>query len=386
MIGQTSLTSLGFKVCKSKGSWLYDNTGHAYLDLISGFGVSNMGHGHPAILDAIHQQSTAYLHTNVYGEHAQTPQNALAALLRSTLPSSLGQVYFLSTGSEAVDAAIKLARTYTSRTEVVVLTKAYHGSTLAAESLRSDFPHKSHFLPLLPGVHFMEANHLEGLNKINEKTALVLLEPIQAEAGVVQLDLGFLSKLRARCDDYGALLAFDEIQTGFGRTGKMFAFQSTNVVPDILLLGKAIGGGLPLSALISNQKIIFSFAHSPALGYITTFGGNPLSCAAGFAHLKAMLDEEIIARIPEKSAIIHNCFQSKKISAKRLIGLFAAIELANEEMVKQIIEIAKTNYILIDSFLFRPQAIRIAPPLNIDHIDLKNACERINQWIEDYSQ
>lgn len=383
LVGQTSHTPQGFEISRAEGSWLYDQNGVAYLDLISGFGVSNLGHAHPTIVEAIQVQSKLYLHTNVYGEHVQNPQNQLASLLRSILPSSLHQIYFLSTGSEVIDAAIKLARSYTGRVEIVVLYHSYHGSTMAAESLRSDRAHSSHFLPLIPGVRFIHANDFEGLEKISDRTALVLIEPIQAEAGVIAMEVSWLKALQLKCNVHGVLLAFDEIQTGFGRTGSMFAFQNLNVIPDLLLLGKALGGGLPLAALVSRGELLASLAQLPALGYITTFGGNPLCCAAGGAHLKAMLQEEVLEGISIRSNLIRSILQNPRIKEIRIKGLFAAIEFENEKLVHSIVKKAREGHILLDSFLFRPSALRIAPPLNIPIEILEDACQRINLWIEE---
>jgi len=377
-IAQTSEIPQAFEVSRAEGSFLYDRQDRPYLDLICGFGVSNLGHGHPEVLAAIRKQSDLYLHTNVYGEHIQSPQIGLAGLLRSLLPESLSQVYFLSAGSETVDAAIRLARKHTGRTGVVAMSDAYHGSTLGAESLRSDEEHKRPYLPLLPDIRWIRANQLNDLEKITEKTALVLTEVVQAEAGVRILNREYLSALRERCNQVGALLAFDEIQTGMGRTGSLFAFQQAGVLPDILLLGKALGGGLPLAALISRPEILSTFAHQPALGYITTFGGHPLSCAAGLAHLRALVGEPVLEGVDRRNQIVREELRSPKIRHIRAAGLLIAVELEHSDQVSALIQKAFENQILLEGFLFCRTAVRIAPPLNIEPGILESACREIN--------
>ncbi len=382
-IAQTSEIPQAFECGRAEGSYLFDRSDRPYLDLICGFGVSNLGHCHPDILAAIRRQSELYLHTNVYGEHIQSTQVELAGLLRSLLPESLNQVYFLSAGSEAVDAAIRLARKYTGRTGLVAMSDAYHGSTIGAESLRSDEEHKRPYLPLLPDVRWIRADQREDLEKISERTALVITEVVQAEAGVQILNAGYLRALRERCDRVGALLAFDEIQTGLGRTGSLFAFQQSGVVPDILLSGKALGGGLPLAALISRPEILSSFAHSPALGYISTFGGNPLCCASGLAHLKALTGGQILQGVALRKQIILDQLKSPRIQNIRAAGLLVAAELENSEMVSALVQRALENQILLEGFLFGRNAFRIAPPLNIDPGVLESACHQINGWLEE---
>jgi acetylornithine/succinyldiaminopimelate/putrescine aminotransferase len=382
-IGQTSEIPQALEVDRAEGSYLYDRSDRPYLDLICGFGVSNLGHSHPEVLAAIHKQAELYLHTNVYGEHIQSVQLELAGLLRSLLPETLGQFYFLSAGSEAVDAAIRLARKHTGRTGLVAMSDAYHGSTIGAESLRSDHEHKMPYLPLLPDVRWIRAGHAEDLEKITEHTALVITEVVQAEAGVRILSASYLQALRARCDQVGALLAFDEIQTGLGRTGSLFAFQQAGVVPDILLSGKALGGGLPLAALISRPEILSSFAQSPALGYITTFGGNPLCCAAGLAHLRALTGDPVIPGVAHRRDIVLEQMKSERIREVRAAGLLVAVELERSDLVSALVQKAFENQILIEGFLFCRNAFRIAPPLNVDPGVLGSACRQINAWLEE---
>lgn len=384
LIAQTSSCPQGFEPESARGSWIYDRQGTAYLDLISGFSVSNLGHSHPAIIDAITNQASRYIHTNVYGEHIQSAQMDLATRLRSLLPSGLDHFYFLNSGSETVDAAIKLSRKFTGKWEIVVLKSAYHGSTIAAESLRSDEQHKAPFRPLLQGIRWMEANRLADLDQITGQTAMVLIECVQAEAGVIALEDDFLQALRNKCFESGALLAIDEIQTGLGRTGNWFSFQKHQLVPDIVLLGKALGGGLPLSALVSSGPILQCFTENPALSYISTFGGNPVCCAAGLAHLECLMQQDILQGVPERSHLIADRIQSDRIQDRRIQGLLAAIELENESQVSALVNEAYEKKILIEGFLFDRKSFRMAPPLNIALDDLENACDVISSILKSW--
>lgn len=380
-ISWTSSIPQGFIPTKAEGCFLYDEKGVPYLDLLSGFGVNNIGHSHPAVIDAIQNQSANYLHTNVYGEHIQSPQVQLANLLLSLLPESLGNVYFLNSGSETIDAAIKMARKVTSRPEIVVCRNAYHGSTLAAESLRSDMSHSQSFRPLIPGINFIDVNQEDQLEKINQNTAAVITEIIQAEAGVISLTKSFAKALRHRCTEQGCLLVLDEIQTGLGRTGPIFAFQEYGIIPDILLLGKALGAGMPLSAMICAKHIGSAFTSNPSLGYISTFGGNPVCCAAGLAGLQWMLSRNIPNQVLKLNQIINRELSTLPLKEIRSEGLLIALDFDSSELTWTIIQKLFENQILAESFLFRPEALRIAPPLIITEMEMTTACQKIKDIV-----
>ncbi len=296
-LGQTSPEPLLIQVERAEGVFLYGPAGERYLDLVSGVSVSNTGHANPRIIDAVRRQAEAYLHIMVYGEFIQSPQVRYAELLVSLLPENLNCIYFVNSGSEAVEGAIKLTRRHTGRTEVVYFSNAYHGSTYGALSVQGSDLFRSAFGPLLPDTVMAGFNDRSVAGMITEKTAGVIVEPIQAEAGVILPDPGFLQLLRERCDETGALLIFDECQTGFGRTGTMFAMERYEVVPDILILAKALGGGMPLGSFIASGSIMKSLSFNPALGHITTFGGHPVCCAAGMASLQTLMDEELISGV-----------------------------------------------------------------------------------------
>ncbi|HMW39065.1 MAG: aminotransferase class III-fold pyridoxal phosphate-dependent enzyme [Saprospiraceae bacterium] len=381
-IAPTSEIPSLFEPSIALGSYLYDAAGKAWLDLVSGFSVANIGHRHPSVIEAIHLQSQKYLHTTVYGEHVQSVQVKLAELLCQLLPASLNAVYFLNSGSEAIDASIKLARRATGRNEIVVCTNGYHGSTLGAESLRSD-SHGQPFRPLVPGIRFIAPNEPRELAHITNRTALVITEVVQAEAGVLALTGDFLRGLREQCTRTGSLLVLDEVQTGLGRTGHLFAFQKHGVIPDILVLGKALGAGLPLSAIISGRDLLRTFTSNPALGYISTFGGHPLSCAAALAGLKALLEEQLTERVSSLEAIIKNSLSTIPGLTLRSEGLLIAVELGSQESLWQILNSLYRQHILAEGFLFAPSAMRIAPPLSIEESALQEAVEVIVRDIKE---
>lgn len=381
-IAQTSDISQQFEVVYAKGCYLESKSGDKYLDLLSGFGVNNIGHGVAPVIEAIITQSNAYLHTNVYGEHIQSPQIQFAELLISLLPGPLNACYFLNSGSECIDAAMKLGRLATGRTEIVVCSEAYHGSTLGAESLRSDGFHKMGFLPLIPSIRFIRFNEEADLEQITNQTALVITEVIQTEAGVKMANPEYWKKLRETCDAHHCLLALDEIQTGMGRTGTLFAFQKYDLIPDILLCGKALGAGMPLSALICNQKLIQHFSKSIPLGYITTFGGHPVCCAAGLAGLNYLLQNNILESVLEKEQLFRQALNSDGAQELRGIGLILAFELGSIKKLMRAIKKLYDRKILAESFLFCPTALRIAPPLVIEPIEIKKLCEYIKEACE----
>ncbi len=376
-LAPVSPTPVGLEIERAEGIYLFSPDGKKYIDLISGISVSNLGHGHPAIKKAIAEQTERNLHLMVYGEFVQSPQTALAKELIDVLPDQLHSIYFVSSGAEATEGALKLAKRFTGKHEIVSFHNAYHGSTHGALSVTGNEALKNAFRPLLPGVAFLELNNLIELRRINDKTACVIIEPIQGEAGVIEADAKFLKALRKRCDETGALLIFDEIQTGMGRTGKLFAYQHTEVKPDILLLGKAFGGGLPLAAFISSKDIMSTLSHSPALGHITTFGGHPLSCAAALAALKYIKEEQVLSPIEEKEKLFRKHLIHAAIKGIRGKGLFLALQFENAEINFAVIKKCLELGLLTDWFLFNDSAMRIAPPLIITKEQIMESCEII---------
>ncbi|MEP7269283.1 MAG: aminotransferase class III-fold pyridoxal phosphate-dependent enzyme [Saprospiraceae bacterium] len=374
-IARTSPFPLKFEVSKAEGCRIFDQEGKSYIDFISGIGVSNLGHANQHILKAIHAQTNEYLHTMVYGEHIQSPQVSLATLLTENLPISLDQVYFHSSGTEAIECALKLAKKYTGKSKIVACKNAYHGSTYGAMSLMSDTSKTAGYGPVMPNVSHIEFNNLYDLNTIDEYTAAVITEVIQAEAGIQTPDPQFLIALQQKCEQNGVLIIFDEIQTGMGRTGSLFAFQYYGITPDILVLGKSLGGGLPLSACIAHHTLMNAIADNPPLSHMTTFGGHPLSCAAGLASMQLILSTRMIEESRDKAAFLIDKIQDhilvKKIRAAH--GLWMAIDLNDADLVQKIIPIAQEKGLLIDWFLFNDKSIRIAPPLNIEYPDLEIA-------------
>lgn len=381
-LAQTSPEPLNLEVESASGCYLTDKEGKRYLDLISGISVSNTGHRHPAVTEAIKLQLDRYLHVMVYGEYIQSPQVKFAGKLASLLPPSLDSIYFVNSGSEAVEGALKLAKRYTGRSGIVAFRNAYHGSTHGSLSVMGDDRLRIPFYPLLPGVSHLEYNSIEDLEQITRQTGCVIIEPVQGEAGVIAARPEFLTALRKKCTANGTLLIFDEIQTGFGRTGSLFAFERHGVVPDILLLAKAMGGGLPLGAFISSQVIMSCISHDPALGHITTFGGNALCCAAGLASLQVILDEQLAGSVPLKSAQFRQRLANLKgVVDYRSAGLLIAIELQSYEKVKKVISKCLRQGIITDWFLFNDHSIRLAPPLIIGEQDITMACDVITQAI-----
>ena len=376
-IAQTSEIPQGFEIDHAEGCYLYDRKGDRYLDLISGFGVNNIGHSIPSVIDAIKHQSGKYLHTNVYGEHVQNPQVELATYLSSLLPPSLNSYYFLNSGSECVDAAIKLVRLATGRSELVVCKNAYHGSTLGAESIRSDEQHKSAFRPLIPGIRFINFNDESDLDFITDKTAAVITEVVQAEAGVQIADNKYWIAVKKKCAEHKTLLVFDEIQTGIGRTGKLFAFQHYDIVPDILLSGKALGAGMPLAAMICSRELMSYFNKQLPLGYISTFGGHPVSCAAGLAGLKYLIEEKLMDAVEGKAELIKKSLVHPSIKEIRNSGLLMAVELDSPASVLLWIRKLYDRRNLAESFLFCSGALRVAPPVIISEMDIFDVCEVI---------
>ncbi|MBO9674015.1 MAG: aspartate aminotransferase family protein [Sphingobacteriaceae bacterium] len=371
---QTSPEPLMLEFVKAKGVYIYDAAGKKHLDLIAGIGVSNVGHCHPAVVYAIQKQSETYMHLMVYGEYVQSPQVNFAKALADILPPNLSCTYFLNSGTEAVEGAMKLAKRYTGRKGFIACKNAYHGSTQGAESLmESDF-YSSGYGPFLPHVSFIEHNNLADLEKITTEIAAVFIEPIQGEAGIRVADLSYMQALRKKCSETGTLLIFDEIQSGFGRSGKMFAFEHYQVVPDVLLLAKGIGGGMPIGAFISSLEIMSVLSHTPILGHMTTFGGHPVCCAAGLATLRTLVDHHIVDEVEQKGQLFKNLLQHPAIKEIRGKGLMLALEFENFELNKKIIDACILDGVISDWFLHCSNSMRIAPPLIITKEEIEEAC------------
>jgi acetylornithine/succinyldiaminopimelate/putrescine aminotransferase len=378
-LAQTKKSIFKIDVEKAEGVYIWDKSGKKYFDFLSGIAVSNLGHRHPDVIKAINNQISKYLHVMVYGEYIQTPQVQLAKLLAGILPDNLQTLFLVNSGSEAVDGALKLARKYTGRTEIVVCKNAYHGSTFGAISLLSNEKFKKDFLPLIPDIRFIEFNKEEDISQISEKTACVITEPIQAAAGIVMPENNFLEKLKKQCRNKGSLLIFDEIQTGLGRTGKMFAFEKFGVTPDILILAKGLGGGLPLGAFISSSEIMSVFDQDhPLDGHATTQGGNPVSCAAAVATINSIIKNKLPEEAMKKYTLLHDSFKkSGKFIDIRGTGLFMALELKNHSSLLKTVKQAMKNGILLNWFLFNDKSVFIAPPLIINNIETEQAANLI---------
>ena len=373
-VAQTSPSPLMLEVERAEGMYLYDPEGKAYLDLIAGIGVSGLGHRHPAVVGAAKAQLDKYLHTLVYGEFVLAPQVQLAELLARCLPDPLDSVYFVNSGTEATEGAMKLAKRYTGRYEIVACKKAYHGSTQGAASLMwpRDFTQGYH--PLLPGIRHIEYNCEWCLQQITEKTAAVIMETVQGEWGIRPPVEGYLQKVRERCNEVGALLIFDEIQAGYGRTGSLFAFEQYGVVPDILLLAKGMGGGMPIGAFVASRAVMSALSDNPILGHITTFGGHPVSCAAALATLKALLESGLIQQVKAKEQLFLELLQHPAIVEVRSAGLWMAVELESFEVVQAVIGHCLEKGLITDWFLFNSCSLRIAPPLIITEEQIRWAC------------
>jgi acetylornithine/succinyldiaminopimelate/putrescine aminotransferase len=385
-LAQTSDSPLALEITKAKGIYLHDASGKKYMDLISGISVSNTGHRHPAIVKAIKKQADLYLHLMVYGEYIQSPQVKLAAVLAGLMPEKLNNCYFVNSGSEAVEGALKLAKRYTGRKKIVAFKNAYHGSTHGALSVMGNESYQIHFGPLLPDVQHINFNSIADLRMITSETACVIVEPVQGEAGIIPATKEFLSTLRERCNETGTLLIFDEIQTGMGRTGFMFAFEKYRVIPDILLLAKGLGGGMPIGAFISSREIMTTLTVNPVLGHITTFGGHPVSCAAALANIEVLKSEKLIESVEAKSnQFLKILSKSPSIKQIRASGLMIALQLDNFAHVKKVIDICIEQGVIIDWFLFNDSSIRIAPPLSISKTQISKACKVILLALEKVS-
>lgn len=373
-VAQTSSAPLLLEVERAEGCYLYDKEGKAYLDLIAGISVSSVGHSHPKVIEAVTQQVKKHMHTLVYGEFVQSSQVELAKFLCHKLPESLNNIYYVNSGAEATEGAMKLAKRYTGRGEILSCFNAYHGSTQGALSILGDESFKQSFRPLLPDCRLIYFNNFDDLQKITKKTACVIMEPIQAEAGVIVPENNYLQAVRERCDEVGALLVFDEIQTGCGRTGSFFAFEQYRIVPDILLLAKAFGGGMPLGAFISSKEIMQSLSNNPVLGHISTFGGHPVSCAASLAALKVIVEEKLSEKVKEKERLLLELLKHPKIKKVTSAGLLMALHLDSFEEVLKVQKYCLKNGLITDWFLFASNCIRIAPPLVISKEEIEKGC------------
>ncbi len=386
-VAQTSDSPLMLEVERAEGVYLFGPNGEKHFDLISGVSVSNVGHSHPKVVDAVKQQVDKYMHLMVYGEFIQNPQVQLATKLASLLPKSLESVYFLNSGSEAIEGAMKLAKRYTGRTEIISFKNAYHGSTQGSLSIMGGEVFKQAFRPLLPDVRHLEYNSIEQLSQITNKTACVIVEPIQGEAGVVLPKDNYLHQLRERCTKVGALLVFDEIQTGLGRTGKMFAFENFSVTPDILVLAKALGGGMPLGAFIASKKIMWSLTNNPVLGHITTFGGHPVSCTAALASINVIIDENLIDTVSKKEKIFREILEKHPLVKEvRSKGLLMAVELGSFDKMIKLVKFGVEKGFITDWFLFCDTSFRISPPLTITEEDCRLAAELIIKGLDEINE
>lgn len=382
-LAQTSPYPIGIEIERAEGCYIWDKSGKRYLDLISGIAVNNIGHRHPHVIQAIKDQLDKYQHVIPYGEFSQDPQNQLADKLASLLPDALNCSYFVNSGTEANEAALKLAKRITGRHEIVAMKRGYHGATHGSLSITGNEIKKQQFRPMVPGTTFIEFNSFEELDAITTKTAAVFVEPVQGDAGVRIPAEGYLQALRARCTEVGAQLVFDEIQTAMGRAGRLFAFERFGVVPDILTIAKAFGGGMPIGAFISSQGHMDLLTHDPVLGHITTFGGHPVCCAAALANLEVLTKENWVAHADAKGQLFSTLLQSEAVVDIRQIGLMMAIELKSEAEVSRVISALIDRGILGFYFLSCRNAFRLAPPLCISEDEIRWACSEILSVIEE---
>lgn len=385
-VGQTSPSPMLVEVERAEGSFFYTPEGRRYYDLVAGVSVSNVGHANREVVRAVQEQVARYMHVMVYGELVEAPQVRYAARIASLLPGGLESVYFVNSGAEAVEGALKLAKRFTGRTELISMRRAYHGSTHGSMSMMGapeGEEWKGAFRPLLPDVQAIEFNDPAQLERITRRTACVLVEPVQGEAGVRVPRPGYLEALRRRCDEVGALLVFDEIQTGLGRTGELFAMQKYGVVPDIVCLAKAFGGGMPLGAFIARHEIMDTLQSNPTLGHITTFGGHPVCCAAGLAALEYLLDHHVVEQVEAKGALYEELLQGHPaVREIRRSGLLLAVELGSSERLYRIMELFKQAGIMSDWFLFCDTAFRISPPLTISEEEVRDSARIILECLD----
>ena len=380
---QTTPFASGFEVERAEGSYIYGKDGRKYLDFVAGVSANTLGHSHPKIINAIKEQADKYLHTMVYGEYAQEKPVALCKLLAEATPEPLEVTYLVNSGAEGIDGALKLAKRYTGREEIISMKNAYHGNTHGALSVAGNEVHKREFRPLLPMVNFIEFNNPEDFDKITEKTACVIAETIQGAAGFLVPAPDYFKKLKQRCEEVGTLLILDEIQPGFGRTGKLFAFEHYGIVPDILVIGKGMGGGVPVGAFMASREIMQSLSHSPKLGHITTFGGNPLIAAACYATLKELLESNLMSEIDRKEKLFRELLVHPKIKSINGKGLMLAVNLGSPEYTLSVAKRCMEQGLIVFWQLYRNEFLRISPPLNITDDEIKHGCEIILNTITD---
>jgi len=376
-VAQTSPTPLALEIVKAEGIYMADVNGKQYIDLISGISVSNLGHCHPKVVEAIQKQAQTYMHLMVYGEYVQYPQTQYAKLLTSLLPPQLNCIYFTNSGTEATEGALKLAKRVTGRSEIISFKNSYHGSTHGALSVMGNEEYKNSFRPLLPDVKQLEFNNFSQLEQISSKTACVIIEPIQGEAGVHIANAEYLKALRKKCDEHCVLLIFDEIQSGFGRTGTLFAFENYGVVPDVMLVAKGMGGGLPIGAFVASEKLMSCLTNNPVLGHITTFGGNAVCVAAAQATLEVLVDKKLYLRALEIEKVMKEVLVHPKIKEVRCVGALCAIEFEDTELNMKIISKCIEKGVITDWFLHCSTAMRLAPPLIISNKELRFALQQI---------
>jgi len=382
-IAQTSPAPIGIEMVKAAGIHLWDKDGKKYVDLIAGFSVCNIGHSHPKVVKAVQEQAAQYMHLIVYGEFIEAPQIAYAKLLTDLLPPSLNCVYFTNSGAEATEGAMKLAKRVTGRSKIIAFNKAYHGSTQGALSVMGDEYWRNAFRPLLPDVYHYDYNDDAVLNEIDSCTACVIVETVQAESGITAPSREWLQAIRQQCDAHCVLLILDEIQAGFGRTGSLWAFEQMGMVPDILLLGKALGGGMPLGAFIASQRMMHTLTYDPVLGHITTFGGHPVSCAAGKAALEVLLEGNYIQAVSEKERVLLQQLIHPAIISRQHCGLWMSLQFASEKIAKSVVHQCVQNGLITDWFVFAPDRLRIAPPLIITEAELTEVCATILRSIDE---
>lgn len=381
---QTSESPRLIEIEKAEGSYLYGPKGQKYLDLVSGFNVSNIGHRHPKVIQAIQDQLEKYLHVTVYGEFVQAPQVQFATKLLENLPDTFSSVYLTNSGAEAVEGSMKIAKRYTGRRQIIAAKNAYHGSTQGALSLIGGTQYQEAYAPLLPEIDFIDFNVIQDLESITDRTAAVIVEAIQGEAGVRVPSAEYMQALRAKCTQVDALLIFDEIQTGFGRTGKLFAFEHFGIVPDILMLAKGIGGGMPLGAFVAPKEIMDVIKANPMLGHITTFGGHPVSCAAALASLNVILNERLVNGVAQKAQLFRQELAHPKIKEIRGTGLMMCLQVENFDQVYNISKYCADNGVMIDWYLHCETALRVAPPLTISEEEIREACAVIRKAIDKF--
>lgn len=381
---QTSTHPLALEISHAKGSYIFDTDENAHLDFVAGVSACSLGHCHPKVNDAIKAQVDKYAHVMVYGEYIQEPAVAYAKLLASLLPESLQTTYLVNSGTEAIEGALKLARRATGRTELISAKNAYHGNTMGSLSLMDYEERKSVFRPLIPDIKRIAFNNEKDLEKITIKTAAVILETIQGGAGFIEPKNDYLIKVRERCNKVGALLILDEIQPGFGRTGKLFAFEHYNCTPDILVIGKGMGGGLPVGAFVASKSLMATLHDSPKMGHITTFGGNPIIAAASLATLKEITETSLIAETLEKELLFKTYLKHPYIKEIRGKGLMLAAIMENEEIANHVILTAAKEKLILFWLLFEPRAVRITPPLTISNEEIKKGCEQIISILNNY--